>query len=60
MWDAAFEFGAVALLRRLCSDHGPYHFFLRPRPSNCPPGAHDVPVHLEIVHRHDSLGEVKD
>jgi len=53
--DVAFEFGAVPLVSGLSSHHGPDHLLLRPRPAQAPPRAHDVPVHLEVVHRHHCL-----
>lgn len=49
--NVSFELGAVALLRCLRPHHRPYHFLFRPSPPHCPPRAHYMPVHLEVVQR---------
>lgn len=51
----SLELGAVALLSRLGPHDRPYHLLLRPRPPQRPPRRHHVPVHLEVVHRHNRL-----
>lgn len=53
--DVGLELGAVPQLGDLRANHGPDHHLLRPAPPHRPPGAHDVPVHLEVVHRHHRL-----
>jgi hypothetical protein len=57
MGNAAFELGAVSLLRGLTASHRPDYLLLRPCPPELPARRLNVAVLLVVVQRNSGLGK---